>query len=286
MTKFAGICLLFLGLITTALAQSGATGATQPPTTTINVNPAPTAPTGTTGAPPAAGAGSSAPSYGFWVTYGAMTAVLVIFIVVIVVSLKNWSLKDALMDDSANGGPKPSISRLIALLGFVVIISIYLGIGYSVIFRLLSGGAVGDLTGLGTFLVGAAALFTPYLANQIKSAAIGIANAQSAAPSSAASSAPTATVTSISPNVVHGGAPQVLTATGAGLTTVQSAVCTLENGSESPIAPANVNVLNAGAVQVNVTMPMPVTAGKAYSSTLTLVTNGGQRVIAGQFSVT
>ena len=139
MTKLIGVCLLFLGLITTAVAQVAATGATQPPTTTINVNPAPT---GATGAPPAAAAGSSAPSYGFWVTYGAMTAVLVIFMVVIVVSLRVL-----VAERCADGRQRqwrdrsPALAwRLIALLGFVVIISIYLGIGYSVIFQAVQAG--------------------------------------------------------------------------------------------------------------------------------------------------
>jgi hypothetical protein len=214
-------------------------------------------------------------------TYGAMAVVLVVFIIAILVGLRKWSLSEALMDDSGSGGPKPSISRLIALMGFAVLISIYLGIGYSVIFRLLSGGAVGDLTGLGSFLLGAAALFTPYLANQIKSAAIGVASAQAGA-----STPSSASITSISPKTIAGGGPEILTASGNGLAQVQSAICTLENGSESPVPSANVNVLNAGAVQVNVTMPAPLAAGKPYSSTLTFVTNSGQRIAAGQYTVT
>jgi hypothetical protein len=70
-----------------------------------------------------------------------------------------------------------------------------------------------------------------------------------------------------------------------GLAQVQSAICTVENGSETLIAPAKVNVLNSGAVQVTVTMPAPATAGAPYSSSLTLVTNSGRRIPAGQFTV-
>ena len=228
----------------------------------------------------AATTGTPAPPYGYWATYAAMTAVLVVLMVAIVIGLRRWSLKDALMDDSATGGPKPSVSRLIALLGFAVIISIYLGIGYSLVFRLLSGGEVGDLSGLGTFLMGAAALFTPYLANQIKGAVVGVANAQ------AGDSSTAGLVTSISPKTTTSGGPRMLSVSGSALGQVQSAVCTLENGSEAPVTSANVNVLNTGAVQVTVTMPAPAVAGTPYISTLTLLTNSGQRIPAGQFTVT
>jgi hypothetical protein len=278
MARLVGVCLVLLFCVIRGSAQGPPPGSPQTPTTTINVNPVPG---DNRSGPATAVAGSPAPSYGFWMTYGAMTAVLIFFIIGMLIGLHKWSLRDALMDDSASGGPKPSISRLIALMGFAVLISIYLGIGYSVIFRLLSGGTVGDLSGLGSFLLGAAALFAPYLANQIKGAAIGVANAQAAASASSSGS-----VTSISPKSVPGGGPQMLTASGIGLAQVQSALCTLENGSESPIASASVNVLNAGAVQVSVTMPAPTMAGTPYSSMLTLVTNTGQRIVAGQYTVT
>jgi hypothetical protein len=73
--------------------------------------------------------------------------------------------------------------------------------------------------------------------------------------------------------------------TGSGLTQVQSAICTLESGNESPIPPANVNVLNAGAVEVTVTMSAPQVSTTPYQSTLTLMTNIGQRISAGIFTV-
>ena len=119
---------------------------------------------------------SIAPQKGFYVTYGAMGIVLIAFLLAILRGLRGWSLSDALSEDSGNGVLKPSVSRLIALLGFAVILCIYLGTGCGVIFRLLAGGNIADLSGLGTFLVGAAALFTPYIANQIKGAVIGVVN--------------------------------------------------------------------------------------------------------------
>jgi len=216
---------------------------------------------------------SSAPTYGYWSAYGAMTGVLIIFFIATLIGLRQWPLKNALMDDSAVGGPKPSISRLIALLGFAVIISIYLGIGYSVVFRLLSGSAVGDLSGLGTFLVGAAALFTPYLANQVKSAVVGVANPQGG------TTPPS--VVSLSPSAVTNGAPQIIIVKGTGLTEIQSAVSTRQDGTEIPIDAADINVLNDGALQATVTMPAPRPAGTTYSSTLTLITGGGQRITPG-----
>jgi len=173
MTRLVAACLILASWIVPALAQTNQPAPGSTPTTTINVNPT----TGENKSGTAPAAGPSAPAYVFWAVYGATTVVLVIWLLAILLGLRHWSLKQALMDDSAIGGSKPSTSRLIALLGFTVIISIYLGIGYSVMYRLLSGSAVGDLSGLGTFLLGAAALFAPYLANQVKSAVVSFANA-------------------------------------------------------------------------------------------------------------
>lgn len=235
---------------------------------------------GGTGTPTAVNANEtiapSAPSYGFWVTYGAMGLLLMVIMLAILRGLRGWSLNDALSEDMRNGVFKASVSGLIALLGFAVIICIYLGTGCSIICRLLGGGGTTDLNGLGTILVGAAALFTPYLANQIKSAVIGVANG----PASTTPST-TATVTSLSPRTISGAVVQEVSMTGSSLSQVQSAVCTLENGGESSISVANVNVLNSGAVEVTVTMPAPQVPGSPYQSTFTLVTNSGQRVVLG-----
>lgn len=118
-------------------------------------------------------------------TYGAMGLVLTALLLGILRGLRGWSLSDALSEDSGNGVLKASVSRLIALLGFAVIICIYLGTGCGVIFRLLAGGDIANLSGLGSFLVGAAALFTPYIANQIKGAVVGVVNGPQASGSGA-----------------------------------------------------------------------------------------------------
>jgi hypothetical protein len=226
------------------------------------------------------GTKSAPPSYGFFVTYITMGVVLFALMIVIIKGLRNWSLGDALTEDMGNGVFKPSISRLIALLGFAVIICIYLGTGCSVIYRILSGGDITDLSGLGTFLVSAAALFTPYLANQIKSAVIGVVNGPS---QSSPGAAPM--VTAFSPMVVSSGVPQQITVTGSNLTQIQSAICTLQNGSEAPISSSSVNVLNGGAVEVTVTMPPPQPAQTPYQSTLSLLTNTSQRISCGSYTV-
>jgi hypothetical protein len=217
-----------------------------------------------------------AENYGFWVTYGTMGALLFAILIAIVRGLKGWSLNDALSEDTGNGVFKASISRLIALLGFAVIICIYLGTGCGVIYRILGGGGVQDLSGLGTFLAGSAALFAPYLANQIKSAVIGVANGPTGSTPGGLPS-----VSSLSPNTISGGAAEKLTVTGSNLDQAQSAICTFQDGSESPIPAANVNILNAGAVELTVTMPAPKIVGSPYQSTFTLLTSGGQRISAG-----
>ena len=154
--------------------------------------------------------------------------------------LKNWSLSEALSEDG-----KASISRLLALLGFTVIISIYLGTGCGVIFRILDGGTVTDLGSLGTFLVGGAALFTR-IANQIKEPLTGMVN-RSGRPEWRTN------------RFRHCFQPQDRSEwastknkrkSGINLAPVQGAIYTLQNGAEHPLAATNISVLNSGAVEL------------------------------------
>lgn len=89
-----------------------------------------------------------------------------------------WSLGDALAEESSEQ-PKiivdrksvimvPSVSRLIALIGLLVIIVLILEIGYAAAWHLFVCGTVPDLSGIKGFLVAMAALFTPYIVNQIR----------------------------------------------------------------------------------------------------------------------
>lgn len=76
---------------------------------------------------------------------------------------KDWTFADAI---SGSDG-KPSISRLIAFLGFIVMISLILGIGYSSLWVFLVTGQLPNLSGATTFLLACSGLFAPYLANQV-----------------------------------------------------------------------------------------------------------------------
>lgn len=89
-----------------------------------------------------------------------------------------WSLGDALAEESSEQ-PKvivdrksvimmPSVSRLIALIGLLVIIVLILEIGYAAAWHLFVCGTVPDLGGIKGFLAAMAALFTPYVVNQIR----------------------------------------------------------------------------------------------------------------------
>lgn len=122
--------------------------------------------------------------------FAAITALLFILLVVIVVVLivymakGKWSLADALSEESSSQ-PKEivvsqdgqsnvvmvaSTSRLIALLGLLGILTTVLGIGYAIIWNLFLYGTVPPLTQVRSFLFGAACLFAPYLANQVRAA--------------------------------------------------------------------------------------------------------------------
>ena len=118
----------------------------------------------------------------FWV----ITILLIFLVLLITVTLiiymatGNWSLGDALSEEAAFQ-PKDitgrgnlimvaSSSRLIALLGLFGILTIVLGVGYSIIWNLFVNGSVPSLASVRSFLFGAATLFAPYLANQLREA--------------------------------------------------------------------------------------------------------------------
>jgi ABC-type multidrug transport system fused ATPase/permease subunit len=110
-----------------------------------------------------------------------MTRLLIVLVVVLIVSLSifsilgKWSLADALSEESSVQ-PVPnqvkmvaSSSRLIALLGLMGILAAVLGIGYSIVWSLFTGQAANlNLGEIRKFLFGAATLFAPYLANQLR----------------------------------------------------------------------------------------------------------------------
>jgi len=66
--------------------------------------------------------------------------------------------------------PPPSSSRLIALLGMIVIMGIFLGIGDVIIWSLGTSGKLPDLEKAKDFLYAGAALFAPYLISQAREA--------------------------------------------------------------------------------------------------------------------
>jgi hypothetical protein len=132
-----------------------------------------------------------APDRVFWIVFGAMTLVLFAGIASLSRQLdrdRDWNLGDLM--SGADG--KPSASRLIAFLGFLVMTSIILGIGYSSLWVFLKTGQLPSLSGASTFLVACAGLFAPYFANQIGLAIGGTTpNPTSLAPVVIQSSSPT-----------------------------------------------------------------------------------------------
>lgn len=94
----------------------------------------------------------------------------------------SWSLSDALsepteLSDANNPGQKftgmrASSSRLIALLGSVTVVSLYLGYGFVLLWGFARTGGIpgGVIDDLGKFLLGGVGLFTPYVANKISNA--------------------------------------------------------------------------------------------------------------------
>lgn len=136
----------------------------------------------------------------YWWAFWVITGFIGIALVVVVGGLSSgqWSLTDALTDKEAQVTrtkqklvfdartrkltadptqppeettvPAASASRLIALVGTVVLTGIMLGVGYGMVWSLFTRGEVPKLDGIGPYLLGGSALFAPYAFNQLKDA--------------------------------------------------------------------------------------------------------------------
>lgn len=120
----------------------------------------------------------------FWAITGLVTVLLGILFLGVIGTLRKspaWSLADALSEEAAGqpdplpAGQKPvmvaSSSRLIALSGLLVILSLYLGFGYAALWdHFFDQGHSFDIKSILGFLFGGATLFAPYLANQLTTA--------------------------------------------------------------------------------------------------------------------
>ena len=138
-----------------------------------------------------------APDAVFWIVFAVMTFVLVFGVSVLGRHLsrdRDWNLADLM--SGADG--KPSASRMIAFLGFLVMTVIILGIGYSSLWVFLKTGQLPSLSGASAFLLACAGLFAPYFANQIGLAISG----------------PSSMPTTLAPVVAQSSSPAIASPTG------------------------------------------------------------------------
>ena len=122
----------------------------------------------------------------FWATFCIMTAVLVfafLFVALGLLRSRDWQLGDAISEEAGNQpdplpvGTKPimvaSSSRLIALLGLLNILGVFLGFGYYFLYAAFSGPgqvSLNDMKSVIYYLFSGAVMFAPYLANQLSGA--------------------------------------------------------------------------------------------------------------------
>jgi hypothetical protein len=175
---------------------------------------------------------------------------------------KQWSFGDALSEESVYQ-PKEirqksdiimfaSSSRLIALLGLLGILTIVVGIGYSIMWNLFLFGSVPDLSQVRSFLYGAACLFAPYLANQLSGL---FTPAAKSTPTDIPASTKITGIGPASPDAAAGVQPVQITGEGfqAGLT------LTLVDPQGSTINVANpaITDVHPTVINVNLTLSTP-----------------------------
>jgi hypothetical protein len=202
--------------------------------------------------------------------FRVVTSTLVILGLVLIIGLwraaskGKWSLGTALSEEAAVqpqkiNGPADvilvgSTSRLIALVGLLGILVIVLGIGYSIIWNLFVAGKSPDLSYVKSFLFGAASLFAPYLANQVRAAFD-----QTPAPAPASDDSSSLVITGVIPGSPRSAAgPQQLTLTGTGFDSTLAATLADPAGNETPIATAQLTI-NPTQLVLNVTLDAPGT---------------------------
>ncbi len=120
----------------------------------------------------------------FWATFWIMTAILVfafLFVALGLLRSRDWQLGDAVSEEAGNQpdplplGTKPimvaSSSRLIALLGLLNILGVFLGFGYYFLYSAFAGTVhLEDMKSVIYYLFSGAVMFAPYLANQLQNA--------------------------------------------------------------------------------------------------------------------
>jgi hypothetical protein len=120
----------------------------------------------------------------FWATFCIMTGIIVFafgFITLGLLRSSTWQLGDAVSEEADNqpnplpAGVKPvmvaSSSRLIALMGLLNILSVFLGFGYYFLYSAFAGTVhLEDMKSVIYYLFSGAVMFAPYLANQLQNA--------------------------------------------------------------------------------------------------------------------
>lgn len=120
----------------------------------------------------------------FWVTFWIMTAIMAFAFMFVALGLmrsRDWQLGDAVSEEAGNqpdplpAGVKPimvaSSSRLIALMGLLSILGVFLGFGYYFLYSAFAGTVNrNDMKSVIYYLFSGAVMFAPYLANQLQSA--------------------------------------------------------------------------------------------------------------------
>jgi IPT/TIG domain-containing protein len=225
--------------------------------------------------------------YSFWVTTGAL---LLLFLGIAVglgiyMGKSQWSLGDALSEESSMQ-PKEihsrkdvimvaSSSRLIALLGLLGILSVVLGVGFAISWNLFIYGTVPQLAQVRSFLFGAACLFAPYLANQVRSA---FDSPGTTAPEPSTSAAEAIAITGISPSRPSAQpTSQVIRITGNGFR--EHPTVSFTQPDSTNLAPTSIDSVDATLILCHATL---ATAGNWKVS----VTNeGGNPFPAAAFTV-
>jgi len=172
--------------------------------------------------PPAAGA-PPAPADGYLIfTLVVVSLFLIGALLWLLMGLARnpaWTIADAVSEEAGNQpatlpvGVKPimvaSSSRLIAMLGLIVLIGMSIGVGYGMIWSMFTHQQM-QMQGLLSYFYGMAALFAPYAVNQLREAFSAFAPGTNPSPQPAATGAGSSSSSSSASSSSSSGAPAAL----------------------------------------------------------------------------
>jgi hypothetical protein len=171
---------------------------------------------------------------------------------------EKWGIQPGVVANKQQMIMVGSASRLIGLVGLLAIVTIVLAIGYGVVWSLFVYATVPDLSHVQSFLLAAATLFVPYVANQMARLVSALRQHQEPSGGTATQRADAAAVTGTAPApLTVSASQQTISLTGAAFQRGLSVTLTDPKGTQTVITGASVTYSSSSLASVRAIVNRP-----------------------------